>query len=148
MHVERWHACIHLSHQAKLVWRTTSTPCCRLCCLFECHHRSARCLRPDPLRLWTVAGFDSTAAATVVVSTTTVAASYWAFTFGVAALSLASLCFVERGMTGVMQELAVLLFVGANIVIGSIALGTIRLLLRGKLLPLAATGDRRQRYGR
>jgi tellurite resistance protein len=61
-------------------------------------------------------------------------ASYWAFTLGVAALSLASLRLVERGMTGVMQELAVLLFVGANIAIGSIALGTVRLLLRGKLL--------------
>jgi len=31
--------------------------------------------------------------------------------------------------------LAVLLFIGANIVVGSIALGTVRLLLRGKLLP-------------
>lgn len=69
-------------------------------------------------------------------------AFYWAFTLGVAALSLASLRFVERGMTGVIQELAVLLFVGANIAIGSIALGTVRLLLRGKLLPLSATSDR------
>lgn len=63
------------------------------------------------------------------------AASYWAFTFGVAALSLASLRFVERGMTGAMEGLAALLFIGANIVIGSIALGTVRMLLRGKLLP-------------
>ncbi|MEH2304982.1 hypothetical protein [Nostoc sp.] len=61
-------------------------------------------------------------------------ASYWAFTLGIAALSLASLRLVERGMTGVMQELAILLFIGANIAIGSIALGTVRLLLRGKLL--------------
>ncbi|MEH1973176.1 MAG: hypothetical protein V7L02_08165 [Nostoc sp.] len=71
-------------------------------------------------------------------------ASYWAFTLGVAALSLSSLRLVERGMTGVMEKLAVLLFVGANIVIGSIALGTVRLLLQGKLLPLPATGDRSQ----
>ncbi|OYD96422.1 hypothetical protein CDG76_06435 [Nostoc sp. 'Peltigera membranacea cyanobiont' 210A] len=49
---------------------------------------------------------------------------------------------VERGMTGVMEKLAILLFVGANIAIGSIALGTVRLLLRGKLIPLPATGDR------
>jgi tellurite resistance protein len=70
------------------------------------------------------------------------AASYWAFTLGVAALSLASLRFVERGMTGVMEKLAVLLFISANIVIGSIALGTVRLLLQGKLIPLPATGDR------
>ena len=65
------------------------------------------------------------------------AASYWAFTFGVAALALASLHFVERGMTGMMESLAVLLFIGANLIIGSIALGTLRLLLRGKLLPPA-----------
>jgi len=63
------------------------------------------------------------------------AASYWAFTFGIAALALSSLRFVERGMTGAMEGLAVLLFIGANIAIGSIALGTLRLLLRGKLVP-------------
>ena len=62
-------------------------------------------------------------------------ASYWAFTLGVAGLALAPLHFVERGMTGAIESLAVLLFVGANIVIGSIALGTLRLLLRGKLFP-------------
>ena len=63
------------------------------------------------------------------------AASYWAFTFGVAALALASLHFVERGVTGIMADFAVLLFISANIIIGGIALGTLRLLLRGKLLP-------------
>jgi tellurite resistance protein len=66
------------------------------------------------------------------------APSYWAFTLGVAALALSSLRLVERGMTGVMEGLAVLLFIGANIVIGSIALGTVQLLLRGKLLPPSA----------
>ncbi|HEY9642933.1 MAG TPA: dicarboxylate transporter/tellurite-resistance protein TehA [Coleofasciculaceae cyanobacterium] len=65
-------------------------------------------------------------------------ASYWAFTLGVAGLALAPLRFIERGMTGAIEGLAVLLFVGANIVIGSIALGTLRLLLRGKLLPPSA----------
>ncbi|MFN6486332.1 MULTISPECIES: hypothetical protein [unclassified Nostoc] len=45
-------------------------------------------------------------------------------------------------MTGVIEKLAILLFVGANIVIGSIALGIVRLLLQGKLLSLPATGDR------
>ncbi len=63
--------------------------------------------------------------------------SYWAATFGVAALALSALRFVDRGMTGI-QGVAVLLFVGANIVVGSIALGTLRLLLRGKLLSLPA----------
>jgi tellurite resistance protein len=67
------------------------------------------------------------------------AASYWAFTFGVAALALSALHFVERGMIGMMESLAVLLFVGANIIIGGISLGTVRLLLRGKLLPPAVT---------
>jgi tellurite resistance protein len=65
-------------------------------------------------------------------------ASYWALTFGIAALSLSSLHFVERGIIGAMEGLAVLLFIGANIVIGSIALGTLRLLLRGKLIPPSA----------
>jgi tellurite resistance protein len=51
------------------------------------------------------------------------AASYWAFTFGIAA------------MTGAMEGLAVLLFIGTNIAIGLISLGTLRLWLRGKLLP-------------
>lgn len=66
------------------------------------------------------------------------APSYWVFTLGVATLALSSLRLVERGMTGVMEGLAVLLFIGANIVIGSIALGTVQLLLRGKLLPSSA----------
>ncbi|MBE9224493.1 dicarboxylate transporter/tellurite-resistance protein TehA [Phormidium sp. LEGE 05292] len=65
-------------------------------------------------------------------------ASYWAFTLGVAGLALAPLRFVERGMTGAIEGLAVLLFIGANIVIGSIAIGTLRLLLRGKLFPSSA----------
>ncbi len=38
-----------------------------------------------------------------------------------------------------MEQLAVLLFIGANPIVGSIALGTLRLLLRGKLLPPAVT---------
>ena len=63
------------------------------------------------------------------------AASYWAFTFGIAALALSALRFVERGMTGAMEGLAVLLFIGANLVVGGIAVGTLRLLLCGKLLP-------------
>jgi tellurite resistance protein len=62
-------------------------------------------------------------------------ASYWAFTFGIAALALSSLHLVERGMTRGMEELAMLLFIGANMAIGSIALGTVQLLLRGNLVP-------------
>jgi tellurite resistance protein len=62
-------------------------------------------------------------------------ASYWAFTFGIAILALASLHFVERGMTGIIASLALPLFIVANIAIGSIALGTLQLLLQGKLFP-------------
>jgi tellurite resistance protein len=65
--------------------------------------------------------------------------SYWAFTFGISALALSSLHLVERGMTGAMEKLAVLLFIGANLIIGSIAIRTVRLLLRGKLLPPVVT---------
>jgi tellurite resistance protein len=59
----------------------------------------------------------------------------WAYTFGVSALPLAALRFVERGQTGPITFLSILLFVGANLVIGWIALRTVRLALAGKLLP-------------
>jgi len=59
----------------------------------------------------------------------------WAYTFGVSALPLAALRFVERGQTGPIATLAIPLFVGANLIIGWIALRTIRLALMGKLLP-------------
>ena len=51
------------------------------------------------------------------------APSYWAFTFGAAALSLGSLRLVERGLDTLgFQVLAAGLFILANIVIGGIAL--------------------------
>jgi tellurite resistance protein len=59
----------------------------------------------------------------------------WAYTFGVSALPLAALRFVERGQTGLIGFLAVPLFIGANLVIGWIALRTLRLACTGKLLP-------------
>ncbi|WP_457090701.1 dicarboxylate transporter/tellurite-resistance protein TehA [Microvirga sp. P5_D2] len=59
----------------------------------------------------------------------------WAYTFGVSALPLAALRFVERGQTGPISILAIPLFIGANLVIGWIALRTLRLALAGKLLP-------------
>jgi tellurite resistance protein len=59
----------------------------------------------------------------------------WAYTFGVSALPLAALRFVERGQTGPIAFLSILLFVGANLVIGWIALRTVRLAVAGKLLP-------------
>lgn len=59
----------------------------------------------------------------------------WAYTFGVSALPLAALRFVERGQTGPIAHLALPLFVGANLVIGWIAVRTLVLAVRGALLP-------------
>jgi tellurite resistance protein len=61
--------------------------------------------------------------------------SYWAFTFGVSALALGMLRFVERGATGPIAGAAPYVFAAANAVIGGIAVATGWLLLRGKLLP-------------
>lgn len=60
----------------------------------------------------------------------------WAYTFGVSALPLAALRLTERGLEGPSASLAVPLFVAANLIIGWIALRTLSLLLRGKLLPV------------
>ncbi|MFF9551259.1 dicarboxylate transporter/tellurite-resistance protein TehA [Methylobacterium fujisawaense] len=60
----------------------------------------------------------------------------WAYTFGVSALPLAALRLTERGLDGPSASLAVPLFVAANLIIGWIALRTLGLLLRGKLLPV------------
>ena len=59
----------------------------------------------------------------------------WAYTFGVSALPLAALRFVERGQAGPISCLAIPLFIGANLVIGWIALRTVRLAFTGRLLP-------------
>jgi tellurite resistance protein len=64
-------------------------------------------------------------------------ASYWAFTFGVTALATAPLRMVARGDTGAMATLAPYLFIGANLVVGLIAIGTLRLVAQGRLLPQA-----------
>lgn len=64
------------------------------------------------------------------------ASSYWAFTFGVAGMSIAALRLVERGLeTPAFVALAATLFVIANVVIGGIGGGTVWLLVRGRLLP-------------
>lgn len=60
----------------------------------------------------------------------------WAYTFGVSALPLAALRLTERGLEGPSASLAVPLFAAANLIIGWIALRTLSLLLRGKLLPV------------
>ncbi len=65
------------------------------------------------------------------------APSYWAFTFGMGALSLGAQRMVARGVAGPVTILAPVLFVVANVVIGSIAIGSIVQLARGKLFPVA-----------
>ncbi|MDE1180752.1 dicarboxylate transporter/tellurite-resistance protein TehA [Paraburkholderia sp.] len=63
------------------------------------------------------------------------APSYWAFSFGVAALPTVAMRFVERGATGPVEWLAPVLFVAANLVIGTLIVKTLTLLIRGTLLP-------------
>jgi len=66
------------------------------------------------------------------------AASYWGFTFGISALATASLRLVGHGDTGPMALLAPYLFAGANVAIGVIALGTLRLIAQNRLIPAPA----------
>ena len=63
------------------------------------------------------------------------APSYWAFSFGAAALAIAPLRMIERGDAGAVAILAPVLFVAANGVIAILAVGTLRLMLLGRLLP-------------
>jgi tellurite resistance protein len=64
--------------------------------------------------------------------------SYWAFTFGATALATVPLRMMERGATGAVASIAPYLFVAANIVVALIALATVRLMFKGRLLPVAA----------
>ena len=65
-------------------------------------------------------------------------ASYWAFTFGAAALTTTPLRMIAHGDTGPAAQIAPVLFVGANVVILLVSVGTVRLLAGGRLLPAAA----------
>ncbi|MFM0615721.1 dicarboxylate transporter/tellurite-resistance protein TehA [Paraburkholderia nemoris] len=60
---------------------------------------------------------------------------YWAFSFGVAALPTMAIRMVERGATGPLEWIAPVLFIAANVVIGILVVKTLRLLVRGKLIP-------------
>jgi len=62
-------------------------------------------------------------------------ASYWAFSFGVTAISFDAIIFVMRGLTGYIEWLVALLFVAANGAIVILVVATLRLLIRGKLVP-------------
>jgi hypothetical protein len=70
------------------------------------------------------------------------AASYWGFTFGVTALATAPIRMIAHGETGAIAHLAPLsLLVGANIAVGLIALGTLRLIAQRRLLSAGRSGD-------
>ena len=64
-------------------------------------------------------------------------AGYWGFTFGLSALAGAPVRLIERGETGPLALLAPYLFIGANVIILAMAVATLNLLVRGKLLPPA-----------
>jgi tellurite resistance protein len=70
---------------------------------------------------------------------------YWAFSFGTAALPALAMRMVERGATGLVADLAPVLFVAANGVFVLLVAGTLRLLARGTLLPLIAAPVTAQR---
>lgn len=63
------------------------------------------------------------------------AASYWAFSFGVAALPALAMRMVERGATGFLSGLALALFVAANGVFAILIIKTLVLLGSGELAP-------------
>lgn len=61
--------------------------------------------------------------------------SYWAFSFGAAAIAAAPLRMIARSDVGPIVALAPYLFAAGNIVIGVLVLGTLRLAIKGQLLP-------------
>jgi len=65
------------------------------------------------------------------------AASYWAFSFGATALAGAAVRLSQAQGRAAIATIAPVLFVGANLLVAGVALGTLYLLARGRLLPPA-----------
>ncbi|SAK70259.1 Tellurite resistance protein TehA [Caballeronia pedi] len=65
--------------------------------------------------------------------------SYWAFSFGAAALPTMAIRMLERGATGPMVWIAPVAFVVANVFIGVLIVGTVRAVVKGNLLPVVAS---------
>ncbi|HTI03502.1 MAG TPA: dicarboxylate transporter/tellurite-resistance protein TehA [Acidisoma sp.] len=63
------------------------------------------------------------------------APSYWAFSFGVTSLAATPLLMLIHGDGGAVATLAPILFVAANIFVGILAVGTLRMMMQGKLFP-------------
>ncbi|UPG92530.1 dicarboxylate transporter/tellurite-resistance protein TehA [Luteibacter aegosomatissinici] len=66
------------------------------------------------------------------------APSYWAFTFGLTALSGTAISMSSRGLTGAIADVAPVLFVITNVALAIIIIGTIVRAAQDKLLPPAA----------
>ncbi|MFM0138198.1 dicarboxylate transporter/tellurite-resistance protein TehA [Caballeronia grimmiae] len=64
--------------------------------------------------------------------------SYWAFSFGAAALPTMAIRMLERGAHGPVEWIAPVAFVAANIVIAMLVAGTLRAMIAGRLLPAPA----------
>ncbi|MEZ2352003.1 dicarboxylate transporter/tellurite-resistance protein TehA [Caballeronia sp. RCC_10] len=64
--------------------------------------------------------------------------SYWAFSFGAAALPTMAIRMLERGAQGPVEWIAPVAFVAANIVIAMLVAGTLRAMIAGRLLPAPA----------
>jgi len=62
--------------------------------------------------------------------------SYWAFSFGAAALPTMAIRMLERGAHGPVEWIAPVAFVAANIVIAILVVGTLRAMITGRLLPV------------
>ncbi|WP_250451581.1 dicarboxylate transporter/tellurite-resistance protein TehA [Caballeronia sp. ATUFL_M2_KS44] len=62
--------------------------------------------------------------------------SYWAFSFGAAALPTMAIRMLERGAQGPVEWIAPMAFVAANIVIGMLVVGTVRAAMKGRLMPV------------
>jgi tellurite resistance protein len=69
------------------------------------------------------------------IGTQPFAAPWWAFGFGIEALAIAPLLFIQHGGGGPLAMLAPILFVLANLVIGALLVGSLVLLLQGRFLP-------------
>ena len=70
------------------------------------------------------------------------ATSYWAFSFGIAALPTMAMRMLERGTTGLLEWVAPVLFAAANVAFGILVVRTLSLLmLKGTFLPSSTSGD-------
>lgn len=63
------------------------------------------------------------------------APSYWAFTFGLTAISAGAIQMTLRGVTGAIADMALPLFALTNIALAGIIVGTLVRIVQGKLLP-------------